>query len=69
MCIRDRAGAAAKVVGIAQGHPLPPVFWLYLLNTLSVAVNLALQWHLGRRIAVQRAAAPPVGALWPRTGQ
>jgi hypothetical protein len=38
------AGAASKVVLSWSGAPLAPVFWLYVLNTLSVAVNLLLQW-------------------------
>jgi hypothetical protein len=42
------AGAAAKLVLAAYGHGLAPVFWLYVLNTISVAINLALQWQLGR---------------------
>lgn len=53
------AGAAAKVLLTVQGQSLPPVFWLYLLNTLSVGVNLALQWHLGRQ------SAAVVGAVMP----
>jgi hypothetical protein len=43
------AGASAKLVTAAHGVDLAPVFWLYLLNVGSVAVNLALQWHFGRQ--------------------
>ncbi len=48
-------GAAAKLAGLAQGAGLAPVFWLYLLNTASVAMNLALQWHFGRRTGASAA--------------
>jgi len=41
------AGALAKLALVASGHALPTVFWLYLLNTLSVGCNLLLQWRLG----------------------
>lgn len=51
-------GAAAKLVFAAQGAGLAPVFWLYLLNTGSVALNLALQWHLARRAARATARSP-----------
>lgn len=42
------AGALAKLALASHGHTLPPVFWLYALNTLSVGGNLLLQWRLGR---------------------
>ena len=45
------AGALAKLALASHGHTLPPVFWLYALNTLSVGGNLLLQWRLGRRQA------------------
>jgi hypothetical protein len=45
------AGALAKLASAAHGHELPPVFWLYLLNTVSVCANLLLQWALRRRNA------------------
>ena len=38
-------GTVAKVVAARHGSAIPPVFWLYLLNTASVLINLALQWH------------------------
>ncbi len=50
------SGAAAKLVLAAQDTPLAPVFWLYLLNAASVAINLALQWHYGVRNARHRIA-------------
>jgi hypothetical protein len=51
------AGALAKLAGATSAHALPPVFWLYVLNTLSVGVNLLLQWRLGRRHGVRTALA------------
>jgi hypothetical protein len=36
----------------------PPVFWLYLFNTASVALNLALQWHFGKARAPDLVLAP-----------
>lgn len=54
------AGALAKWMAAADGAGLAPVFWLYLINTSSVAVNLALQWHFYRRAAAPpRCEAPP----------
>jgi hypothetical protein len=50
-------GAAAKLIATSQGAPLAPVFWLYLLNTASVGVNLFLQWHCGVRAAARCAPA------------
>ena len=44
-------GAASKVMMSSEGSPLAPVFWLYVLNALSVAANLALQWHYSPRRA------------------
>lgn len=41
------AGALAKLALAASGHALPAVFWLYVLNTVSVGGNLVLQWRLG----------------------
>lgn len=45
------AGASAKLLLTTHGAALAPVFWLYLLNGSSVALNLFLQWHYGRRLA------------------
>lgn len=45
------AGLTAKVCAACGGGTLAPIFWLYLLNATSVSVNLALQWHFGRRPA------------------
>ena len=42
------AGALSKLLGTPASAGLPPVFWLYLLNTLSVGANAALQWHFRR---------------------
>lgn len=39
------AGISAKAVGAYHGVALAPVFWLYLLNAASVAMNLVLQLH------------------------
>jgi hypothetical protein len=46
-------GALCKVSLALEGAGLAPVFWLYLLNTVSVGTNLALQWHFGRRAATR----------------
>ena len=43
------AGALAKLALATTGHALPAVFWLYVLNTVSVGLNLVLQWLLGSR--------------------
>ena len=43
------AGALAKLAWATSAHTLPLVFWLYVLNTLSVGGNLLLQWRLGNR--------------------
>ena len=43
------AGALAKLAWATSAHALPAVFWLYVLNTFSVAANLVLQGRLARR--------------------
>lgn len=45
-------GAGAKLMMMAGGQPLAPVFWLYFVNTVSVGLNLALQWHYARTPAL-----------------
>ncbi|MFO1273136.1 MAG: hypothetical protein U1F50_15915 [Rubrivivax sp.] len=50
------AGLGAKVCVACGGGGLAPIFWLYLLNTGSVAANLALQWHYGHRLSASRSA-------------
>ena len=52
----DLAGLGAKVCVACGGGGLAPIFWLYLLNTGSVAANLALQWHYGHRLSASRSA-------------
>ncbi|MGZ3196818.1 MAG: hypothetical protein ACXU60_06935 [Croceibacterium sp.] len=54
------AGVASKLLGLHWDAGPPPVFWLYVLNSLSVGVNAALQWHFARR-AVPRVAAATNG--------
>ena len=49
------SGMGAKLA-IAQATGLPPVFWLYLLNAISVGLNLALQWYFARQPS--QAASP-----------
>ena len=45
------AGASAKLLLSAHaGSPLPPVFWLYVLNGLTVGANAALYLHFKRRV-------------------
>ena len=53
------AGALAKLTWASSAHSLPAVFWLYVLNTVSVAGNLLLQWQLGRCSKSQVAAPRP----------
>ena len=49
------AGAASKLIAMdATGAPLAPVFWLYLLNSVTVGCNGWLQWYLPRRAAALR---------------
>lgn len=55
------AGGAAKIALVTQTTPLAPVFWLYALNTISVGMNLILQWHLGRPRPSNVEAAPVTG--------
>lgn len=43
------AGIGAKLCLALSTGSVPLVLWLYLLNATSVAVNLVLQWHFGRR--------------------
>ncbi len=50
------AGTLAKWPSISGHDVLPGVFWLYLANGSSVALNLFLQWHFGR---VRASAAVP----------
>lgn len=63
--------AAGMLAKLSAAAALPPVFWLYVLNALSVALNLALQWHYGRaggaaggltRPAAPAAATAPAGS-------
>jgi uncharacterized membrane protein len=42
-------GASSKMLVAVRGAELAPVFWLYAVNAASVAVNLGLQLHYGRR--------------------
>jgi len=50
------AGALAKWVAAAPGSPVPALFWFYLVNAFSVALNLVLQLHYGRRDGEPRAS-------------
>ena len=56
-------GASSKMLVALRGAELAPVFWLYAVNALSVAVNLGLQLQYGRRRdefhAGARASQPP----------
>lgn len=56
------AGMASKLAGLGEHAALAPLFWLYLLNGASVAFNLVLLWHYGRRPPVP-APAPAVTAV------
>lgn len=39
------AGAASKLLGGGAAALGGPLFWLYVLNLISVAANLCLQWY------------------------
>lgn len=41
------AGGASKL--LSDATPLPPVFWLYLLNACSVSAHLTVQWMIRTR--------------------
>lgn len=59
------AGAASKLLGVHSPEvPLAPVFWLYLLNAITVGANGWLQWHLQRRAAMAKGASRPVGRIF-----
>lgn len=50
-------GASAKLLlAFAAGRTLPPVFWLYMLNALTVGLNALVYLHFKRR------GERPVGA-------
>jgi hypothetical protein len=53
------AGALSKLSGDSSGAGLPPVFWLYVLTTLSVGADAKLQWHFTRRPATDNALVAP----------
>lgn len=46
------AGVMSTRAGLHEGAGLPPVFWPYVLNSLSVAANAALQWRCMHRAAL-----------------
>jgi len=55
-------GALAKVLlHLHTGAPLQPVFWLYMLNALSVAANVAAQVYF-RPSVRHRGPAMPAAA-------
>ena len=59
------AGASAKLLLAAQaGNPLPPVFWLYVLNGVTVGANAALYLHFRRHVnACSNKIPPPLADL------
>jgi len=61
------AGAVSKIVAAETPDiSLAPVFWLYLLNSVTVGFNGWLQWHLPRRARqAKRLAAPTSRASAP----
>ena len=61
------ADALAKWMAATDGAGLARVFWLYLMNTGSVAVNVALQWHFCRRAAAPPRCDAPLPKLAPST--
>ena len=54
------AGAVSKIVAAETTDiPLAPVFWLYMLNSVTVGFSGWLQWYLPRRARqAKRLAAP-----------
>ena len=53
------AGASAKLLLAAHaGSALPPVFWLYVLNGVTVGANAALYLHFKRRVHVSGIEIP-----------
>ena len=59
------AGAVSKLTAAhVPGVPLAPVFWLYLLNTISVGINGWLQWYLQRRAATMRRTSAGAGPIF-----
>ncbi len=51
------AGMGAKLCACSIDGCLASVFWLYLLNAVSVGVNLGLQWYFSRPRQLSFAAA------------
>ncbi|MDE2372345.1 MAG: hypothetical protein KGN16_25495 [Burkholderiales bacterium] len=56
------AGALSKLLAGPAAAGLPPVFWLYVLNTISVGANAALQWRLSRHPPSPPPATPSAAA-------
>lgn len=50
------AGSLSKLAGAADCAAPAPMFLLYALNTMSVGVNLALQWYFGRHLRASACA-------------
>jgi hypothetical protein len=57
------AGAASKLLLMSDTQALAPVFWLYVLNALSVAANVGLQWHFRPRSTQRLSGTRPKGRL------
>ena len=63
------AGTVAKLVGAELGHTaLPPVFWLYVLNSLTVGANAWVQGRLESARRGGRAAVAPAALRGPLAG-
>ena len=61
------AGASAKLLLAAHaGSTLPPVFWLYVLNGVTVGANAALYVHFKRRVHAAGVDVPAVVRRVPR---
>ena len=56
------AGATAKLLLASYGTPLALCFWLYVLNAVSVGINLGLQWYFGGAAAARTRAPAQVSA-------
>jgi hypothetical protein len=54
------AGAASKIVSQdAPDVPWAPVFWLYVLSSLTVGFNGWLQWYLPQRSKTRNRSTAP----------
>ncbi len=59
-------GATAKLVlAFGAGTALAPVFWLYVLNSLTVAINAGLYCHFRRHVVAAKPGPSLVAPVEP----